>query len=315
MKAEANVTSTSKGDDALICFLESKEDSWVLDSGASFHATSQKELFERYVPGNLGKVYFGDDQPYAIVGKGVVKIKLNGSIWELKDVRHILDLKKNLISVGQLANEGYTTVFQGDDWKISKGTMTVARGKKSGTLYMTTDAHCSIAVAVGNETPKLWQQRLGHMSEKGMKIMHSKGKLPCLQSVEIDMCKDCILGKQRRVSFQTSGRTPKKEKLELVHFDVWGPTKVSSIGGKHYFVTFIDDHSQEVWVYFLKHKSEAFEAFKRWKAMVENEASLKSKSSKPIMVVIMKTPDSRSCVMRTGSEWRELCPIRLNTMV
>ena len=100
MKAEANFTSTSKGDDELICSLESKEDSWVLDSGASFHATSQKELFESYVPGNLRNVYLGDDQPYAIVGKDVVKVKLNGSVWELKVVRHIPDLKKNLISVG-----------------------------------------------------------------------------------------------------------------------------------------------------------------------------------------------------------------------
>ena len=41
---EANVASTSGGDDALICSLESKEESWVLDSGASFHATSQKEF-------------------------------------------------------------------------------------------------------------------------------------------------------------------------------------------------------------------------------------------------------------------------------
>ena len=48
MKEAANVTSTSKEDDALILSLESKEDSWVLDSGASFHATSKKELFERY---------------------------------------------------------------------------------------------------------------------------------------------------------------------------------------------------------------------------------------------------------------------------
>ena len=111
VKAEANVTSTSKEDDALICSLESKEDSWVLDSGASFHATSQKELFERYVLGNLGKVYLGDDQSCAIVGKGVVKVKLNGSVCKLKDVRHIPDLRKNLISVRQLASEGYTTVF------------------------------------------------------------------------------------------------------------------------------------------------------------------------------------------------------------
>ena len=79
-----------------------------------------------------------------------------------------------------------------------------------------------------------------------MKIMHSKGKLPCLQSVEIDMCEDCILGKQKRVSFQTSGRTPKKEKLKLVHSDIWGPTTVSSIGGKHSIVTLINVHSRKV---------------------------------------------------------------------
>ena len=115
------------------------------------------------------------------------------------------------------------------------------------------------------------------MSEKGMKIMHTKGKLPGLQSVEMDICEECILGKQKRVNFQTSGRTPRKEKLELVHSDIWGPTTTVSIGGKHYFVTFIDDHSRKVWVYFLKKKSEMFEAFRRWKAMVENETALRVK--------------------------------------
>ena len=118
----------------------------------------------------------------------------------IKNVRHILDLTKNLISVSQLSSDGYTTVFHGDDWKISKGAMTIARGKKSGTLYKTTGACHLIAVAT-NENSNLWHQRLGHMSEKGMKIMHSNGKLPSLQSVEIDMCEDCILGKQKRVSF------------------------------------------------------------------------------------------------------------------
>ncbi|WVZ05968.1 hypothetical protein V8G54_019314 [Vigna mungo] len=276
VKDEANVATTSGGGDALICSLENKEESWVLDSGASFHATSQKELFENYVPGNLGKVYLGNEQSCEIIGKGMVKIKLNGSVWELKNVRHIPNLTKNLISVGQLASEGYTTIFHGDDWKISKGAMIIARGKKNGTLYKTAGA-CHLIAVAANENPNLWHQRLGHMSEKGMKIMHSKGKLPGLQSVEIDMCEDCILGKQKRVSFQTSRRTPKKENLELIHSNVWGPTTVPSVGGKQYFVTFIDDHSRKVWVYFLKHKSEVFEAFKIWKAMVENETGLKIK--------------------------------------
>ncbi|CAJ2645710.1 unnamed protein product [Trifolium pratense] len=64
--------------------------------------------------------------------------------------------------------------------------MTIACGKKSGTLYMTAGACHLIAVAT-NESPNLWHRRLGHMSEKGMKVMHSKGKLPSLQSIEIDM--------------------------------------------------------------------------------------------------------------------------------
>ncbi|CAA0830927.1 Unknown protein, partial [Striga hermonthica] len=44
---------------------QSKDESWVLDSGASFHATSQKELFKNYVLGNLGKVYLGNEQSCA----------------------------------------------------------------------------------------------------------------------------------------------------------------------------------------------------------------------------------------------------------
>lgn len=76
--------------------------------------------------------------------------------------------------------------------------------------------------------------------------MHSKKKLLCLRSIKIDMCKHCILGKHKRVSFQTTGRTPKKERLEPIHSDVWGLMTVSSIGGRQYFVTFINDHSRKV---------------------------------------------------------------------
>ena len=46
-----------------------------------------------------------------------------------------------------------------------------------------------------------------------MKIMHSKGKLPFLQSLDIDMYEDCIHGKQKRVNFQTSGRNPEEREV------------------------------------------------------------------------------------------------------
>ena len=34
-----------------------------------------------------------------------------------------------------------------------------------------------------------------------MKMLLSKGKLPELKSINLDMCESCILGKQKRVSY------------------------------------------------------------------------------------------------------------------
>ena len=92
----------------------------------------------------------------------------------------------------------------------------MAHGKKTDTLYVTLSPRDTIAVAAAN----LWHRRLGHMSDKGMKMLLSKGKLPELKSIDFDMCKSCILGKQKKVSFLKTGRTPKAEKLELVHIDL-----------------------------------------------------------------------------------------------
>ena len=79
------------------------------------------------------------------------------------------------------------------------------------------------------------------------------------------------------MSFLKTGRTSKAEKLELIHIDLWGPSPVASLGGSRYCITFIDDSSRKVWVYFLKNKCNVFETFKKWKAMVETETSLKVK--------------------------------------
>ncbi|PKI41361.1 hypothetical protein CRG98_038247 [Punica granatum] len=86
---------------------------------------------------------------------------------ELRGVRHIPGLKRNLISVGQLDDEGYDLSFGSSSWKIIKGAMVVARGKKEDTLYMTVNSYDSIALASANNDANLWHCGLGHMSEKG----------------------------------------------------------------------------------------------------------------------------------------------------
>ena len=37
----------------------------------------------------------------------------------------------------------------------------------------------------------LWDNRLGHMSEKGIKLLHSKQFIPSLECVNMDFCESC----------------------------------------------------------------------------------------------------------------------------
>ena len=71
----------------------------------------------------------------------------------------------------------------------------MARGKETGTLYMTSNPRDTIAVADVSTDISLWHRRLGHMSEKWMKMLLSNGKLPELKSFNLDMCESYILGK------------------------------------------------------------------------------------------------------------------------
>ena len=77
-----------------------------LDSGASFHTTPHQEIIQNYVVSDFGKVYLANGSALDVVGLGDIRISLpNGSVRLLEKVRHILDLMRNLISVGQLDDE------------------------------------------------------------------------------------------------------------------------------------------------------------------------------------------------------------------
>jgi hypothetical protein len=94
---------------------------------------------------------------------------------------------------------------------------------------------------------------------------------PDIKQIDLDFCEHCVYGKQKRVIFLRVGKVNKNEKLELVHTYVWGSAHVSSLGVSHYYVTFIDDATRKTWVYCIKKKSDVFDNFKKWKALVENE--------------------------------------------
>ena len=123
---------------------------------------------------------------------------------------------------------------------------------------------------------KLWLMQLGHIGERGMLELHKRNLLKRVKTCKLDFCKYCVYGKQHRVSFKTGSHTSKGV-LDYIHLDVWGPISVSFHNHAQYFASFIDDYSRKVWIYFMKHKSDVFGIFKKWKARVTNQTGRKIK--------------------------------------
>ena len=95
--------------------------------------------------------------------------------------------------------------------------------------------------------------------------------LPNIQQQIQGVSRYCKIGKQRRVPFDEGQAWRVKRVLWLVHVDVYGPMNMTSITGAKYFLVIVDDYSRKMWVYFLTLKSDVFNEFQKFKALVEKE--------------------------------------------
>jgi len=196
-----------------------------------------------------------------------------------KDVRHVPNMRLCLISVGKLDDVGLINHFGGGKQKLTNGSLIAARGVKEGSLYVMQGNLCigEVNVVHNNSNLELWHRRLGHISKKQLQILARKEVIPDLRSQLLESCTACLAGKQHRVTFQKNGRpSRRKHILDLVHTDVCS-TSTKSLNGALYFVTFIDDHSRNVWFSLLRSKDEALEAFKEFHMRVERETDQKLK--------------------------------------
>ena len=120
---------------------------------------------------------------------------------------------------------------------------------------------------------ELWYKRLGHFHPTGLLYMQKHALVKGVSLLEDKMadCVACQYGKQIRLPFsQTTWRAT--QKLQLVHTDVGGPQRITSLNGNRYYITFIDDYSRFCWIYFFKSKTEVANIFWKHKTLVENQS-------------------------------------------
>ena len=85
-----------------------------------------------------------------------------------------------------------------------------------------------------------------------------------------EKCEACVLGKQTRNSFKSNTPLITSKSFELLHMDLFGPTKTLSLSRCHYDFVIVDDFSRFTWVFFLSHKSSTFESFENFFNKIEH---------------------------------------------
>lgn len=131
--------SDSSDGDVLTVSSERSCGAWLLDSASSFHATSKKEWFSSYVEQDKGgSAYMGDDSRYRVIGVGDIKFKMyDDQEILLKGVKHVPALRRNLISLGILHDEGllYQAAPDKKTLRVMQDGKTVMIGEKSVTTH------------------------------------------------------------------------------------------------------------------------------------------------------------------------------------
>ncbi|XP_058085240.1 probable glutamate carboxypeptidase PLA3 isoform X2 [Magnolia sinica] len=178
---EANTTTsneeTSGGNVLLVSMIrhlyDDHRDKWILDTRASYHMIPHRSWFTSYRECDGRRVFMGNDNACNVVDVGRVRIKMfDGMEGTLIEVRHIPNLKKNLISLSAIEAIGCKFTGVNSVLKVSKGALVVMRAQRHDNLCRligSTSIGGAAATVADSTSACMWHAHLDHMSKRGMK--------------------------------------------------------------------------------------------------------------------------------------------------
>lgn len=263
---------------------DSSSNSWVIDSGATHHMTGICQHLDSFrESSSFPDVETAGNQMLKVKGSGSIDLNASGRIIPVKNVLLVEGVSSNLLSVYDIQKGGNSVLFSNDRCVVrdKQGGVIVDVGARNRSWRIDNTKACGMmAQSDDGSDLMMWHRRMGHLGYDGLMKLNGlvngvtiKGDRSVLAK-----CVPCLLGKQSRQPFRREEAEIKsKQILELIHSDVCGPMETDSVGGAKYFVTFVDDHSRKVFVYFIKRKSDVQRVFAEFKSIVENQTGLKIK--------------------------------------
>jgi hypothetical protein len=217
-----------------------------------------------------------DNTTYLILGIGSTSFQLDsGNVLSVDEILSVPRLTKNLLYFLVLEDKGFRVIFMENKallWPKHEDLNSASViGVREGGLYKVPVKLIQAMIHDMVSPCELWHTILGHLHFKVLPGLQNMVKgMPMFKSDFDSVCRGCALSKNIKKSFPSSTKRSKGI-LESIHYDLCGPMYAPSLSGYLYYVLFIDEFSCKSWVYFLKAKSENFNKFQEFKALVENQ--------------------------------------------
>ena len=239
---------------------------WILDTGASDHISGNKDLFSSLTfPFPLPTITLANGSQ--TIAKGIDSV-CPLPFLPFTSVLYIPNFPFNLISISKLTRDLHCIfAFSHNSVTLQdrRTGKTIGIGHESQGLFHLSSPLCS-TTCTSTEAPLLLHSRLGHPSLfKFWKLVPHFSSLSSLE------CESCQLGKHTRVLFPKRLDPRTKSHFELVHIDVWGPSRSTFTLGFRYLVTFIDDYFRCTWLFLMKTRVELFSIFKKFHAEIRTQ--------------------------------------------
>ncbi|KAK4702059.1 putative transposase, partial [Phenoliferia sp. Uapishka_3] len=196
-------------------------------------------------------------------------------------------LTHNLLSVSRItSSRKYNIDFGADGASIIRleDKRVVLKAPLEGSLFVVhvcpLQAKCDVIAAVTK--PMLFRtlhDLFAHLNYKDLRLAIKSDLFKGIEVVDDGtdpFCESCVMGKHHVHPYKRS-LTRSTELLELISSDLAGPMPLS-LGGKRYWISFIDNASRRPFVFFLAKKSDAAQACKDSKALVEKQTGRKIKA-------------------------------------
>ncbi|KAF3667798.1 putative ribonuclease H protein-like, partial [Capsicum annuum] len=114
-EADAQIVDGEEEDQLFVatCFSsKSSSECWLIDSGCTNHMTNDKDLFKELKPTTIIKVRIGNGEYIPVQGKGTVAIPSHPGTKTISQVLYVPEIDQNLLSVGQLMENGFKLNFE-----------------------------------------------------------------------------------------------------------------------------------------------------------------------------------------------------------